>query len=450
VDRQEFEKPTMTPPSPARGSDLADVPKVAPAPASGAGDNRAGAGKSLSTAEIVEESEPSIALIKGKTSSGTGFLVGPGLLATNAHVIDDEFVSSLEVRFPSADDAHKGPLPVELLFEDRRRDLAFLGLKTDLPALRVANSYKFRKGEDVTVIGNPGLGPDLVLENAISRGVMSTRATIEGQNFYQLGITINPGNSGGPVFDSSGRVIGVATLKTAKQEALAFSIPVEDLREALDRLAAQSSDDRDKLLSRHRSVCLVKGLGSGGALYCMAMDLRRAAASGSNDPKLVEAKTVFEQIITQLDKTLFPTFRPELPDFQNDPGVVEPVRSRVVQLADNFTKLQSSYNQGGSGDLNPLKQTHRRLIVELSKALNLEEPKQMLVAFDDHSRAGVVAVPTIVSSPGSGSAGSLHQWMLDRRRSAMRPPTVTAPAPASRPGMRGRAGAGSSLRNGRR
>ena len=65
---------------------------------------------------------------------------------------------------------------------------------------------------------------------------MSSRTVIEGHDFFQMGIAINPGNSGGPVFDSAGRVIGVATLKASKAESMGFCIPVEDLGAALNRL----------------------------------------------------------------------------------------------------------------------------------------------------------------------------------------------------------------------
>ena len=102
--------------------------------------------------------EPSVALVKGLASSGTGFLVRPGIVATNAHVIDEEFISSLEVRFPSAPEGKQGPLPAELLYEDPKRDLVFLKVSTDLPPIEVAPTYAFVKGEDITVIGNPGLG----------------------------------------------------------------------------------------------------------------------------------------------------------------------------------------------------------------------------------------------------------------------------------------------------
>ena len=73
-------------------------------------------------------------------------------------MIDSEFITNLRVRFPSAEKAQQGPMTAELLYEDNRRDLAFLRVKSPLPPLRVATSYTFRKGEDVTAIGNPGRG----------------------------------------------------------------------------------------------------------------------------------------------------------------------------------------------------------------------------------------------------------------------------------------------------
>lgn len=66
------------------------------------------------TAEIVQESEPSIALVNGKASMGTGWLARAGWLVTNAHVVNAEFIATLEVTFPSAEESKKGPFPAEL------------------------------------------------------------------------------------------------------------------------------------------------------------------------------------------------------------------------------------------------------------------------------------------------------------------------------------------------
>ena len=206
-------------------------------------------------------------MITGDGSVGTGFLVRPGVLATNAHVIDGEFMPTLRVRFPSAEKDQQGPVLAELLYEDTRRDLAFLRVKSTLPPSRVASLYKFRKGEDVTVIGNPGAGNQLILENAISRGLMSTRTSLQGQSYYQLTMAVNPGNSGGPVFNSTGSVIAVVTRKSVQQESLAFCIPVEELNLAWRRLTAFRRTRSSCQQSRHRLVLAVKELGGLGALY---------------------------------------------------------------------------------------------------------------------------------------------------------------------------------------
>jgi S1-C subfamily serine protease/HEAT repeat protein len=224
--------------APPKSPGKAAAPKVAPKPVEDDDPDRA-----MSTSEIVAKYEPSVALIKGKKGTGTGFIARPGIVATNSHVIDGERMKDVEVRFPSAPATKQGPYTAKLLFQDKDRDLALLSVATDLPPVKVAVGYKFRKGEDVTVIGNPGVGGQMILENAISRGIVSSMTKLKEHVFLQLGISINPGNSGGPVFDPKGRVIGVVTLKSAKQEGLAFAVPAEDLLSALDTAESVASSE---------------------------------------------------------------------------------------------------------------------------------------------------------------------------------------------------------------
>jgi len=387
-------------PAPAVESDVAAKARAGAAAVAARDD---GAGKTLTTAEIVAESESSVALIKGKESSGTGFLVGPGLLATNSHVIDDEFMADLEVRFVSADESHKTPLKAELLYEDPERDLAFLAVNSDLKPLRVAKTYAFRKGEDITVIGNPGMGEGKVLENAISRGVMSTKTQIDNKNYYQLGIAINPGNSGGPVFDSSGRVIGVATLKSSKQEAMGFSIPIEDFQGALIKLTKQSTAELDGCRSRHRLRVAVKGLSGGGALLCLVIDLRRAGVQ-TNSPAVKEILGKLEPVAAEIDKDVFPTLTDEAPLIRKDSLIAPTVRNMVGEMTDNFTRIRSAYSTHRGVDdkqLRTWKQNHRRLITALSAALKIEFPKEMMVAFDDHAPTQPTIITMAPSNLGS-------------------------------------------------
>jgi S1-C subfamily serine protease len=345
----------------------------------------------LSSAEIAEESEPSIAMITGDGSVGTGFLVRPGIIATNAHVIEGEFIANVRVRFPSAAKARQGPMTAELLYEDTRRDLAFLRVKSPLPPLRIAPSYNFRKGEDVTAIGNPGAGGALILENAISRGLMSTKTSLEGQRYYQLGIAVNPGNSGGPLFNSRGAVIGVITRKSSEQESLAFCIPVEDLNLAIEKVTNFPQDAIDREDSRHRLILAVKELGGSGALYTKVIAMRRQKPAAGADAELPAG--LYDEAVAHLEKQTFPRLRAEVVRVKDDPLVAEPVRKKVGQLADNLEKLKAMYsakNPGnGASDAFPnLKATHRRLIVDICRTLKLDVPENILAILDESPAKG--------------------------------------------------------------
>ncbi len=362
-----------------------------PAAATAAPPRRADPGRALSSAEIAAESEPSIAMITGEGSVGTGFLVRPGVIATNAHVIESEFMTNLRVRFPSAEKDQQGPITAELLYEDTARDVAFLGVKSALPPLRVAASYTFRKGEDVTVIGNPGVGGDLILENAISRGLMSTKTSFEGQRYYQLGIAVNPGNSGGPVFNSSGEVIGVVTRKSAAQESLAFCIPLEDLNLAIEKVASFPRDAIAREQSRHRLILTLKELGGSGALYSTVITFRRKNSAGGANSK--RPGGLYDVALAQLEKQTFPRLKAEAARVREDRLVSLAHREKVGQLADNLDKLKALYlaDNAGKGANDPfpaMKATHRRLVVELCKSLQLDVPINILFSLDDPAESG--------------------------------------------------------------
>ncbi len=368
-------------------------PPLAMAAADVAAARRADPGHPLSSAEIAAESEPSIAMITGVGSVGTGFLVRPGVIATNAHVIEDEFMTALRVRFPSAEKAQQGPLLTELLYEDTHRDLAFLRVKSMLPPLRIASSYKVRKGEDVTAIGNPGVGGELILENAISRGVMSTRTALEGQRYYQLGIAVNPGNSGGPVFNSFGSVIGVVTRKSTAQEALAFCIPIEDLNLALEKVVTFPQDAIDRQQSRHRLVLTVKELGGSGVIYSSAIAFRRQNAAAKSEAKAKAFRGYYDASIAHFELKVLTGLKAEAGRVRQDPHVSQPVRDKVAQLADNLEKLRALYGadktgKNGNDPLSNLKITHVRLVTELCKALNLDMPDGLFFLLGDRSEKG--------------------------------------------------------------
>ena len=220
---------------------------------------------------------------------------------------------------------------------------------------------------------------------------MSTRTSLEGQRYYQLGIAVNPGNSGGPVFNSFGAVIGVVTRKSTEQEALAFCIPVEDLNLALEKIATFPQDAIARQQSQHRLVLAVKELGGGGALYSMATAHRRRIATAKAKGQLTVG--LYDVALAHLERQTFPRLRAEVPRVRDDRLVSQAIRDKVGQLADNLERLKGLYaaNSPGKGPNDPFsnaKATHRRLLVELGKALSLDVPNNILSALDATSEKG--------------------------------------------------------------
>lgn len=225
----------------------------------------------LSTEQIVEQTEASIATVKGDAGSGTGFLVAPRLLCTNWHVIAAEPIGSLTIHFPSAAPSLAGPVKAKLVWENKEQDLAFLQVETQLAPLRLATDSPFRRGQEIVVIGSPGVSEELTLRNAISKGVLSTETKIEGQPYYQLGISINPGNSGGPVLNDRGQVVGVVALKAIWQEGLAFCVPLAELRQAVEHARAATPADMAMAESRHRLRAALVSVATVAEMYRQRM-----------------------------------------------------------------------------------------------------------------------------------------------------------------------------------
>jgi S1-C subfamily serine protease len=383
-------------------------------------------GKPLSTAEIAEQSKGSIALVKGRVSSGTGFVIAPGVLATNSHVIADEFVNQLEILFPSGEGEH-GPFQAELLYENPMRDLAFLKFKGDVPRLRIASAFRDRMGEDVTVIENPSDGPDQVLENRIGRGAMIGKVTIDKQEFYPLAISLGAGNAGGPVFDSAGRVVGMIALQSPDQAGVALCIPIDDLRAAMQALPGQSASSIEVFQSKHRVACAFKALARGGALYVLGAYARRGGAGpgsarGDDAP---DELLRFDEVISEMEKRQFCSLDTELAAIRSDGRLGVHVRQAMVELCSNFQELQRMYSGAGQLDvgdaqLSTLRTNHRRLIEQLASSIGVELPKQMMLVLQDEP-------------PAPDTTTFAASWIRSPQRGVRGPSVLGPPRPPSAP-----------------
>jgi len=299
--------------------------------------------KPLTTQQVVARSAPSVAIVMGRNASGTGFLVAPGVIATNRHVLADDLLRHITLQFPDAEKHLRGTYGAKLIYEDPDLDLAFLAISIDLPALPLAKKHGFQRGEEITVIGSPGMGNGQILRNAISRGLLSTEAEIDGHTYYQLDVAVNPGNSGGPVFNNLGQVIGVVTLKAMGKDGLGFCLPLKSLKSALQRAQHVSADTSRAMTSMHRmrvtSAAVLRSAGgyvSAGELYVSSME--KAMAKGVDlNIGLRAARAVLSSYLRRMDGRLLAELREDAPKVLADTDL--PPKSR-----DRFERLWTTYN----------------------------------------------------------------------------------------------------------
>lgn len=190
--------------------------------------------KVFNAKELAERFSPSVARVEAQQSRGSGFLVDRDLLATNSHVVGNRDNQVVRVFFPSATPVNRGPLNGRVIYVDVERDIALVRVKTDLDFLKLGDSDTVKKGEDIVVIGSPGIGND-VLENTVVKGTFGTTFKPQGgTEFLQISLPVNPGNSGGPAFNDGGKVIGIVTAKGKKVEAITLCVPINDLKNAIE------------------------------------------------------------------------------------------------------------------------------------------------------------------------------------------------------------------------
>jgi putative serine protease PepD len=189
---------------------------------------------------LIAQVMPSVVTVSGingnENSLGSGFVINEqGYILTNEHVINGVADQGLTVTL-----SDNSTVPGRVIGRDLESDLAVL--KVDRPNLRAvafADSDAVAVGDGVVAIGSP-----LALPGTVTSGIVSaldrtieTRDVGGVQRYYaaiQTDAAVNRGNSGGPLFDLSGRVIGInSVIKSLVEDGvetgnigIAFAIPI--------------------------------------------------------------------------------------------------------------------------------------------------------------------------------------------------------------------------------
>lgn len=194
----------------------------------------------LANDDVIGEVRPSVLKIRGRAPScqrmleGSGFVIAPQLVLTNAHVVAGTSSTQVEVQ------GRRGPVDLDatvvlynptidvavlrvpdldekpLMFEPRpaapQQDAIVLGYPLDgnftITPARVRQEIKLK-------------GPDIYETGEITRDVYTVRAMVRS------------GNSGGPMVNPSGRVIGVVFGAALDDSETGFALTVDQVAPAV-------------------------------------------------------------------------------------------------------------------------------------------------------------------------------------------------------------------------
>ena len=197
----------------------------------------------LQRSPAVKQSRDAVVRVVGEASQcsrllqGSGFVIEPDTILTNAHVVAGTNVVEL--------DTTQGRAKADVVYYNPEADVAVLhsenlGIKplawADAPA---------ESGEDAIVLGHPKGGPFVATPARVRE-----RFTVSGPNIYatnrvereaySLRGTVVEGNSGGPLIDTSGRVLGLIFGADINNAETGYALTKEEvLKHARNALQAE-------------------------------------------------------------------------------------------------------------------------------------------------------------------------------------------------------------------
>lgn len=175
---------------------------------------------------------------------GSGFIISAdGLVLTNAHVVREAKQVTVKL-------SDRREFAAQVLGSDPATDIAVLKLDAKhLPTVQLGDPRQVQVGDPVLAIGSP-----YGFEQSATQGIVSAKGrSLPGDSvvpFIQTDAAVNPGNSGGPLFDGSGRVIGVNAQIYSQSggfQGLAFSIPIDVALKIKDQIVQHGKVEHARL-----------------------------------------------------------------------------------------------------------------------------------------------------------------------------------------------------------
>lgn len=171
---------------------------------------------------LIKKVAPSVVYVKADQWSGSGVIVGPSIVLTARHVVQN--VESLEIETVDGN-VYKAISWIE----DKENDCGLIFFDPRIKFTNIAkfaNSDELQIGQSVFTMGSP-YGKQLF--NTATFGIISG-LNRQIRYFGTCGLitsdaATNPGNSGGPVFDIEGKVIGIIVGSKYGADGLGVIVP---------------------------------------------------------------------------------------------------------------------------------------------------------------------------------------------------------------------------------
>jgi S1-C subfamily serine protease len=200
---------------------------------------------SLASAPAVTRDRSSVVKIAGSAPScsrkleGSGFVVAPQRVLTNAHVVAG--TSSVAVR------SEKGTLDARVVYFNPEVDEAVLAVPgmSAKPLHLVSGSVD--RGQDGLVLGYPLDGPYTAMPARVRKKISLRGPDIYSEkqvtrDVYTLRAKVRSGNSGGPLVEPDGKVLGVVFGAATDDSETGFALTNSEVRPVVAKAPSLDSE----------------------------------------------------------------------------------------------------------------------------------------------------------------------------------------------------------------